>query len=372
MPWASGGTTTDDGYLAAFAESGQQYRVRLALHLVSGVSPSFTTRYVGDLPFLGSPTLDMNARNAVIRTLSVQTPLAGVSQSVTEALQAVQYAGGQFRSEARLPADPKALGDALTAGAYVNVMVGMALPSTGQAGFTNVEKQIAQLSVRRVTGADGSVASLEMADWMSVIEENPLITTYAPVDGAGNPITRGEAITELVEDAFPLGWFGTVIPALSLIDVTPLKSGLSFTGSRYDAIAQILEPTSFRLTNMQTGMFTISGGFDLVRIGQSATVVWQFGSDRAYPSPIFDYTTELAESSGFNAVPINWQSDDGQSYGTVFLVDNDPASPTFWNGPYGHRRRRPSRSTPRTARPRRSRSPRSGSPPRSPDSARRA
>lgn len=337
MAWAQSGTLLENLLLASFGDPAQQRRFRLALVVVSGVSPSFTARYVGDLPFIGDPVLNMNGRSSVVRTLTIDTPLAALNDDASSALAHLANPGSVSgnRSIAMLPGDPKVLGDSLTAGAYVNVFMGVTNMETGSGSF-EIEAQVAQLSVRRVT-SDGRTATLELADWAAVLEENPLITTYAPVDGSGNPITRGSAINELINGAFPAGWLSSVVTVSGAItsDSATTKVGLSFDGSRLDAIASLMEPTINGVFNSRTGQFVST--FDLLRVGQAASVIWQFGSRPDYPTTLFDYSSELAENAGYNAIPLSWESADGQSFGTVLLVDNVTTSPTYWNGPYGHR-----------------------------------
>jgi hypothetical protein len=163
-------------------------------------------------------------------------------------------------------------------------------------------------------------------DPSSVIDDYRLITPYAPIGTDQKPLTTVEAIKDLVDIAL---WEKAVWHIDDSIDTTVKPAdGTVFTGARWDAINNLAKSLSaivhvdalgeWHLQKINNGPYMpvdeVKSGVDGVLIGGSSS------KDRR----------EM-----FNAVPLRWEGPTGG--GLVFLVDKDPASPTFWDGPFGRR-----------------------------------
>jgi hypothetical protein len=319
---------SDERFAASLTLPVQQHKARIALFAVSGNTGSgFTATSLGDLPFLGDPVLTSDGVASVRRTMTVDTPVERLTAVASSTFAQMQYVA---QNAAMFPADPDGIKGALTASVYANVYWSQRVHDGSW-----IEIQLAQLQVTGVTySMSKEIATLTMADWTAALDEAPLVATYAPVSGA-TPLGVSDAVYDLVSGAFPTGFVGAnnaaggIVSAYTLTYATPTKAGTSFTGSRMDAINTLLKPISRALINGRTGEFLLDLDSFVI-----STMVW---STTLAGAAVEEYESNFNTDSGYNAVSISWSSADGESFGQVFLVDNDPTSPTYWNGPYGHR-----------------------------------
>lgn len=338
------GVTPDWEFIAAFAQGVQRHKVRLVLNVVSGDSATgFTKTVVGDLPVTGTPTLTYDGTVFARRTLSVEVPLGQVTEAASNYLQSVSAPagspGGGFSRWATLPGDPYTLGGLHSAGAFVDVYWNQQLHSGAWS-----EHQIAQLDVSNVSMSYSSMtATLQLSDWTKAVEESPIVGTFVPVDSFGNNMWYGQAISAIVQDAFPAGWVQdnysgapAKIVGNDIGDMTTrVKDGLAFSGSRADAVSTLLTTSpSWIVENSPSGRFTFRA--DRLSSATTTAPVWII-NDPSLGGFLASYEADYSTDGGYNAVSVSWSSADGETYGQVFLVDNDPASPTYWNGPYGHK-----------------------------------
>jgi hypothetical protein len=186
---------------------------------------------------------------------------------------------------------------------------------------------IATLAVQSATRTlgDGTL-QVSAYDPSSCIDDYTLITPYAPIGTNQQPLTTVEAIKDLVDIALweTADWY---IDA-GIDETVKPPSGTVFTGSRWDAINNLAKGLSavvyvdaegaWHLHKIQTGDWkaceTIATGVDGV---------------------IVDGTSAQDRRDIYNAVPLRWEGPN--IGGMVFMVDNDPASPTYWNGPFGRK-----------------------------------
>jgi hypothetical protein len=321
-------TSPEPAFAASLTLPVQQHRVRLALVAVSGTSGSgFAITSLGDLPYLGDPVLSLDGSATVMRTLSVDTPLARVSSGMLGAFAQVQQAAAR---SAALPSDFDGISTALTSSVYADVYWSQRLHDGSWA-----ELKICQLQVVGVQfSATSNVATVSFADWTAALDESPMVATYAPVSGT-TPLGVSTALYQLISNAFPSSFIGAnnsgggIVSCFMGTDATATKAGLSFTGSRLDAINSLLKPMGMSLINDSNGSFQI-----VHTTFSASTTVW---STRLAGAAVEEYEGTFNPDSGYNAVSVSWSSADGETFGQVFLVDNDTTSPTYWNGPYGHR-----------------------------------
>lgn len=168
----------------------------------------------------------------------------------------------------------------------------------------------------KVTGYDPSAC----------IDDFTLITSYAPIGPDGKKLTTVEAIKDLVDIALWETAVWHVGPGIDTAVFPP--DGTVFTGSRWDAINNLAKSLSavvyvdplgeWHLERIQTGDWV---PVDTFTTGQNGVLI--------------DGTSARDRRDVFNAVPLRWEGPN--IGGLVFVVDDDPQSPTFWNGPFGRK-----------------------------------
>ena len=186
-----------------------------------------------------------------------------------------------------------------------------------------------QIGLMQVQDSDvnqhDAVATVTAQDLGSLVEGYDLITPYAPIATDGTKLTTIAAIQDLVNAA--IVWDGTpawaIDPALDAT-VTP-SDGTVFTGSRWGAIQMLA-------TSIGAVCHAGVDGTWHLRSAKTST---------GRPLPInpgaggtlVNYSLSRSRAEQYNGVPLRW---DGPTIGgLVFQVDNDPASPTYWLGPFG-------------------------------------
>lgn len=183
--------------------------------------------------------------------------------------------------------------------------------------------QIAHLQVRRAqSDQDGASLRVDASDLGCLLEDYPLVTPYAT-----SSLTTVAAIQDLVGIAdvwAPSPW--VIDPALSL--TTTPAAGTVFTGSRADAVTALADSLA------AVCHYGADGAWHLrpAAVDTAAPVA-------SYPAGpggvLLGYDRSRSRDDEHNAVILPW---DGPSAGgTVFVVDNDPTSPTYWDGPFGRR-----------------------------------
>lgn len=186
---------------------------------------------------------------------------------------------------------------------------------------------IATLAVQSATRSlrEGTL-QVSAYDPSSCIDDYTLITPYAPVGKDQVPLTTVEAIKDLVDIAL---WEKAVWHVDSGIDtsVKP-QAGTVFTGSRWDAINKLAKSLSAEVFVDQLGEWHI---YAIQTDGWVACDSFKTGPGGV----LVDGTTSRDRRDVYNAVPLRWEGPTGG--GLVFVVDADPNSPTFWNGPFGRK-----------------------------------
>ena len=186
---------------------------------------------------------------------------------------------------------------------------------------------VATLSVQSATRSLGKgTLSVSAYDPAACIDDYTLITPYAPIGVDQVPLTTVAAIKDLVDLAL---WETAVWHVAPTVDVVVKpQAGTVFTGSRWDAINKLGKSLSAAVYVDQLGEWHI----DSVQTGGWVSCdTFTTGVDGV----LVDGTTSKDRRDVFNAVPLRWEGPTGG--GLVFVVDNDPNSPTFWSGPFGRK-----------------------------------
>jgi hypothetical protein len=163
-------------------------------------------------------------------------------------------------------------------------------------------------------------------DPSACIDDYTLITPYAPIGVDQRLLTTVEAIKDLVGIAL---WEEAVWHVGAGVDVqVKPQAGTVFTGSRWDAINNLAKSLSSQIYVDPVGEWHIE------RIQTDGWVACDRLST-GVGGVLVDGTTAQDRRDLFNAVPLRWEGPAGG--GLVFVVDADPASPTFWSGPWGRK-----------------------------------
>lgn len=173
---------------------------------------------------------------------------------------------------------------------------------------------------------DEGLLKITAYDPSSCIDDYTLITPYAPIDKNQKKLTTVEAIKDLVDIAL---WEEAVWHVEPGVDTTAIPAdGTVFTGSRWDAINNLAKSISSEVYVDPVGEWHIH----LVQTsGWKAVDTFTTGADGV----LVDGSSAQDRRDIYNAVPLRWEGPNGG--GLVFVVDNDPASPTYWNGPFGRK-----------------------------------
>ena len=168
----------------------------------------------------------------------------------------------------------------------------------------------------------GTVA-IAAADIGQTIEDYSLITPYAPQYG-DQQMTFVQAITELIRAVHP----SAVVEVGDGVDTAmTTAAGTVFTGSRWDAINQLGNGLGAVVHT------TTRNSFRIDKIIEGGEPVWFFHSNEA--GTLVSVTSVRSRREQYNAVQVRWETPNGT--GMAFVVDSDPDSPTYWDGPFGRK-----------------------------------
>lgn len=239
-------------------------------------------------------------------------------------LDASSAAWRRLAGDAFLPPETAgAISGANTFNGEVSVEVGIGFAS----GIDWV--QIAQLRIEESSQISGKVARPFTAfDRAIRVEDFPFITPYAPRDMAGNQLSVVGAIVDIITTAFPSNSPPAFVidPALDTGLLPPPET--SFTGSRWDAVRKLGQSIGALVHNDRLGRFVIR---PIDPVGTS--VLTLAGGEGG---TLVKHGLASTRVEQYNAVGLTCESPSGDGI-FVYVVDNDPTSPTFYDGPFGRK-----------------------------------
>jgi hypothetical protein len=190
--------------------------------------------------------------------------------------------------------------------------------------------QIAQLRVEEVRRKAMEAAFDVVAfDRANRVADFPFITPYAPRDMSNNLLTVVGAIEDIITTAFPSATPPEFVvdDSLNLTAYPPEET--VFTGARLDAVAVLAESISATVHNDHLGRFVIRSKRP------------NFIIDERIASGTFGNLTSLTSTSTrveqYNAVGMSSELPGGEGSIFVYVVDNEPTSPTYYDGPFGRK-----------------------------------
>lgn len=360
--------SASNAFLAALAGPVQQHTGRIRLHeaymadYYSLGTPTLQGKQIAyrdvcDLPVVGNPELTIDGRSSVMRSMTFDVPVTallnlGTSQALSPERLISGYEVSVFKgvvvSSTGAPLD-----------SYLDPYADPYASPGGTAGRSVVEVQVARLCITdaRLSVVPGQV-TITAVDRMIQAEDYPLPSLYAPA-AAG---TYRNAIYHLLDDTVPIdllpggfisqvsnyvapwvkmklgpGWLWWKRDADStsggLSDTARVRDAATFTGSRADALVDLAKSVGGIIRNRP------DGEFEVVPAPPAAgtSYVWRFASGQN--GLLVDVDLNYSRAESFNGVGVTWASTDGTTSGRVFVYDSDPASPTYWLGPFGKKPR---------------------------------
>lgn len=214
-----------------------------------------------------------------------------------------------------------------TASAEIDVEWGLRFPDRTEEWVTVARLRMEEGN-SRVTGAPVSLTSV--FDLGCRVADFTLITPYAPFTTGGTKLTYIEAIQDLVNTAYPAGHSPTWTIDGSLDSTSKPPDNTAFTGDRWTAIQALA-----KAINATVGA-TASGEWAITSAVTGTTSVWTVntGTDGV----LVDGENAFSRREQYNAIPVRWESPTGGG-GLAYIVDSDPTSPTYYDGPFGRKPR---------------------------------
>ena len=218
--------------------------------------------------------------------------------------------------------------EALTAdSAEITLEWGLRYPDLSEEYVT-----LARLRVEEST-LDAVSAALDISaayDGGTRVADFALVTPYAPYNLAGTKLTYLAAIQDLVDVSYP----STAPPTWDVdagVDSTSLPpDGTVFTGDRWSAINDLAKAINVTVGPDHTGTWVVKP------VTESRDVQWTVS--HGANGVLVQATSTFSRREQYNAVGVRWELPDG-SGGLAYIVDNDPASPTYYDGPFGRKPR---------------------------------
>jgi hypothetical protein len=218
--------------------------------------------------------------------------------------------------------------EALTAdSAEIELQWGLQYPDLSEEYVTLGRMRVEESTLDAVSAALDITAAY---DGGTRVADFYLVTPYAPYDLAGVKLTYLEAIQDLVNVSYPStaqpSW--DVDPAVDDTSLPP--DGTVFTGDRWSAINDLAKAINVTVGPDNTGTWVVAP------ISESRDVQWTVSHGQG--GVLVQATSTFSRREQYNAVGVRWELPDG-SGGLAYIVDNDPASPTYYDGPFGRKPR---------------------------------
>ena len=193
--------------------------------------------------------------------------------------------------------------------------------------------QIARLRIEEwtVSAAGGAVKITSAMDAGQKVADFNLVTPYAPYDINENLLTYTEAISDLITTSYPSASPPTISIDAAVDQTSFPPENTVFSGSRWQAIQDLAKAID---ADVAVGA---DGGWTIKPERPPAVPVWRISAGEN--GTLVAEETSFSRREMYNAVPIRWSDPSGTGSGLVYLVDNDPNSPTYYDGPFGRKPR---------------------------------
>lgn len=191
--------------------------------------------------------------------------------------------------------------------------------------------QVARLRIetfeRKLSSATIQIAA---RDYAAMLEEHPITADYT---NRLRNLDLVSAVALLVTDSLPYMMPG-MTSRLMVGDGVPawqVPADATFDGdSRLDTIVRWCEAAGVYFFNLPNGTFYLRGKDDI-----DPTVLTVSDGDGGV---LIDANEAFSRLDLYNAVDVSFDAPEGTTTPVrAFVVDDDPASPTYWSGPFGRR-----------------------------------
>lgn len=218
--------------------------------------------------------------------------------------------------------------ESLTANsAEIDIELGIRYPDMSEEWINVARLRIEESTLDSVAAALNITAAYDAGTRVS---DFGILLPWGPYTPEGVKLTYLQAIKTLVDASYPSAHPPTWIidPAVDAVALPP--DGTAVTGSRWTAIKNFAQAINVEVYADHMGRWVIEP------INEAVGHVWSVTSGE--DGVLVGETTTFSRREQYNAVGIRWESPTGSS-GLVYVVDNDPKSPTYYDGPFGRKPR---------------------------------
>ena len=192
--------------------------------------------------------------------------------------------------------------------------------------FNGIEEwvTVAVLQVQEASrGLNEGTLRVQAYDLGALVQDYD-VPVWNPLSTTRTPLTSVEAIQHLVNEAMWDDPAWVVDVGIDLAAEPP--EGTTFSGNRWNIINSLAKSLG-AVVNAE-----YDGSWRIRKVENNATPFTVVEGDGGV---LVDRTVKQSRREMFNAVTVTWESPSGS--GTVFVVDADPNSATFWDGPWGRK-----------------------------------
>ena len=184
---------------------------------------------------------------------------------------------------------------------------------------------IATVQVQQATRSlnQGTLA-VQVSDLGCLVQDYSLQLWQPQIDE--EPITIVAAIQQVVEEAM---WETPVWKIDGAVDSTMLIPDFTvFEGDRWTVINKLAKSLGAMVYADYEGAWTIRMVLDPARVTNFQAIEGTNGI-------LVNRSTNATRRECYNGVRVTWETPEGS--GSVFVVDSNPESPTYWDGPWGRK-----------------------------------
>jgi hypothetical protein len=260
---------------------------------------------------------------AFTAALGVQAnlPVSGGSVTVDGTSQVRREATITIADPTLWPANPLDMLSVI--GSELSIEYGIVIPGQGTEWIPLIRGGISK-AARTIPVDNNGGVTLSIVDRSARVAEDRLL---APTQVGGGSTTVVQAITALVQDAFP---------AVVVVDKTgssAIAPVLDIDKDRWAAVEQLADSIAAECFFDQVGQLVVRPQPTL-----ADPTVWVVGTGRS--GVLVRRSDEQTRDLVYNAVVASGARTDGTTAPvTVTVTDSDPASPTYWGGPFGKKPR---------------------------------
>jgi hypothetical protein len=260
---------------------------------------------------------------AFTAALGVQAnlPVSGGSVTVDGTSQVRRGATVTIADPTLWPANPLDMLSPL--GSELSIEYGIVIPGQGTEWIPLIRGGISK-AARTIPVDNSGGVTLSIVDRSARVAEDELL---APMQVGGGSTTVVQAITALVQDAFP------AVVVVDLTGSSAIAPVLDIDKDRWAAVEKLADSIAAECFFDQVGRLVVRPQPTL-----ADPTVWVVSTGPR--GVLVEREDQQSRDLVYNAVVVSGARTDGTPPVTVTVTDSDPASPTYWGGPFGKKPRR--------------------------------